>query len=422
MPRRHRLLAGALAALILGAPPLLAQRTGPLEQQAPFVFLDCNTRFCDFDHFRREVAWVNWVRDRQDAQVHILVTQQQTGGGGWELTLAFIGLRGYAGKADTLRHIAGATDTEAEVRDGLTQRIRLGLIRYVAPTAAGDLLDIRYRLAPGAVVTTAQPQDDPWNFWVFEIGASGSFDGQAQESGFSINGEAAASRTTEAFKVDLELDGRYRRDEFELDEGSTFVNTSENYSADLLMVWSLGPHWSLGALAEASRSTFVNQDFAIRGGPAVEYNIFPYGESTRRRLSFLYAAGASAFDYQEITVDSKLSEVRPLHHLSVQASVTQPWGEVDGSVSATQFLDDAKVHRIDTFARLEIRLFRGLDLELDAEFARIKDQFFLPAAGLTPEEILVRRRQRETDYRFSFSVGLSYRFGSAFNNVVNPRM
>ena len=33
------------------------------------VFLDCRTR-CDFDHIRREIPYVAWVRDRQDAQVH----------------------------------------------------------------------------------------------------------------------------------------------------------------------------------------------------------------------------------------------------------------------------------------------------------------------------------------------------------------
>ncbi len=79
-------------------------------------------------------------------------------------------------------------------------------------------------------------------------------------------------------------------------------------------------------------------------------------------------------------------------------------------------------HRIDTFGRLELRLFRGLSFDLSAEFARIKDQFFLPAEGLTPEEILLRRRQRETDYSLDLSLGITIRFGSRFANVVNPRM
>ncbi|HKC38310.1 MAG TPA: hypothetical protein VKC15_02075, partial [Gemmatimonadales bacterium] len=53
------------------------------------VFLDCPNSFCDFDYYRTEITFVNWVRDRQFAQVHILVTSQATGGG-QEYTLGFI--------------------------------------------------------------------------------------------------------------------------------------------------------------------------------------------------------------------------------------------------------------------------------------------------------------------------------------------
>ena len=80
------------------------------------------------------------------------------------------------------------------------------------------------------------------------------------------------------------------------------------------------------------------------------------------------------------------------------------------------------MHRIDTFGFLSFRLFRGLNFNVNGNFSRIKDQFFLPAEGLTQEEILLRRRQRETNYRFGLGVGFSYRFGSKFANVVNPRM
>ncbi|KPK78503.1 MAG: hypothetical protein AMS25_15050 [Gemmatimonas sp. SM23_52] len=71
---------------------------------------------------------------------------------------------------------------------------------------------------------------------------------------------------------------------------------------------------------------------------------------------------------------------------------------------------------------VEYRLFRGFNFEVDAEFSRIKDQFYLSKVGLEPDEILRERRDRETDYRFELSVGLSYRFGSKFANIVNPRM
>ena len=46
----------------------------------------------------------------------------------------------------------------------------------------------------------------------------------------------------------------------------------------------------------------------------------------------------------------------------------------------------------------------------------------LPKSFLSAEEILPQTRQRATNHSYYFRVGLSYRFGSIFNNVVNPRM
>ena len=39
------------------------------------VFLDCG-RDCDRDYLRREITFIDYVRDRRDAQVHVLVTSQ----------------------------------------------------------------------------------------------------------------------------------------------------------------------------------------------------------------------------------------------------------------------------------------------------------------------------------------------------------
>lgn len=69
-----------------------------------------------------------------------------------------------------------------------------------------------------------------------------------------------------------------------------------------------------------------------------------------------------------------------------------------------------------------MRLFRGFSLEVDGNVARIKDQIYLRAGRLTPEEILLGLRERGTDYEYELELGFSYSFGSVFNNVVNPRL
>ncbi|UCG88679.1 MAG: hypothetical protein JSW71_09130 [Gemmatimonadota bacterium] len=361
--------------------------------QALFVFLDCNAPNCDFDHFRREITWINWARDRQDADLHLLITAQRTGGGGWQYTLDYLGRRSFDGVAKSTLFVSDPDDTDTEIRDGLTQSIALGLVQFVEATPLAPRLRVMYE-APELVVVERE-ENDPWNLWVFRIGAEGDIDGESQERGYSIEGYASADRVSEDLKINFSLSGEYDHEEFdEVEEGVTFVNTAEDYAADLLMVWSLGDHWSAGGRTHVNRSTFLNRDLAMFAGPALEYDIFPYSESTRRAIVFLYSIELAVFNYELETVEGKTEEVLPRHSLLITAAVQQPWGEIFGSVEGIQYLHDPATHRINTFLDIEYRLFRGLNLEISGSFSRIKDQFYLPAEDLTPEEILLRRRQR----------------------------
>ena len=51
----------------------------------------------------------------------------------------------------------------------------------------------------------------------------------------------------------------------------------------------------------------------------------------------------------------------------------------------------------------------------------MRDQLSLPKEEATEEEILLRLRALKTADNYFGNVGISYRFGSSLNNVVNPR-
>jgi hypothetical protein len=72
--RGHRLVTVLAAALCAPLASAVAQQQS---DDAPHVFLDCDR--CDFSFIRVEVPFVNWVRDREDAIVHVLITDQVTG-------------------------------------------------------------------------------------------------------------------------------------------------------------------------------------------------------------------------------------------------------------------------------------------------------------------------------------------------------
>ena len=408
-----------LAATLIAAPSAAQQAPTTNAQPTLRVFLDCNAHECDFDHVRREITWVTWVRDRTDADLHLLITDQETGSGGQRYTLTYLGRGRLEGTEKSLTFVSQGTETDAEVREGMTRTAAVGLVQFIEQSPLASRLQINYQGAARSIAV--REQRDPWDLWVFRLATEGSLEGEAQQRSYSLEATAEASRVSEALKFTLWLNGQRDHESFELDDGTTISNTSEDYTAHTVIVWSLGPHWSAGAEGRANRSTFLNRDLALSAGPAVEYNIFPYRESTRRSLTVRYAVEIASFNYQLPTIEGKTAQVLPRHVLSISTAVQQPWGEIFGSVEGTQYLNDPSLHRINTRLRLEYRLFRGFSLEASAEFSRIKDQFYLPALDLSEEEILLERRQRETDFQYDFGIGLSYQFGSSFANIVNPR-
>jgi hypothetical protein len=417
-----------VALLLFGAgllvmTPVRARAQEPVDSvtaaEALRVFLDCRSRFCDFDFFRREITFVNYVRDRMESQVHVLILTQRTGSGE-EFSISFIGREEFAGIDDSLKYFSSQTDTEDEIRRGLAQSIGLGLVRYVARLPMADRLQITYD-APGAQEVTPQEVDDPWNYWIFRVRVGGNLGGEQQQRDFSGNLSLSANRTTEEWKIRLFASGRYSQDNFELSDGSELVSISRNYGTGGFIAKSISEHVSFGLTAESRVSTFRNHDLLVELGPLIEYNVFPYSESSERMFTFDYFLSLMYVDYELITLFGKLTEKRARHVGFINYSVEQPWGSIDVELEGSAFVDDPAMHRIELGGRINLRLVRGLQLNIFGSFGRIKDQIHLAREGATDEEVLLRLRELGTDFRYFGSVSLSYTFGSIFNNIVNPR-
>jgi hypothetical protein len=409
----------AVACLFGGGRPAFGQDPVQEEEDALRVFLDCQHQACDFDHLRRELPYVNYVRDREDAEVHVLVTTQPTGSG-TEFAITFIGRERFAGSEDVVPHVASDTDTPDEVRDGVVRTLGMAILRYVAETPLADRVQVFYAGPRRGALGGEQP-DDPWNFWVFRFGLNGSAAGERSTNSFSLNGDIAASRTTDDWKLNVVLSGGVSESNFELSETETVTSTRKQFDNRVLLVKSLGDHWSAGARASVSASTFFNQDFTVRFAPALEYSLFPYSESTRRQLRFLYTIGVKAFNYEEQTIFNETAETRLDHSLVVTLDLVEEWGLATVSLDGRHFLHDFSKNRVGLTGNIDLRLFRGLSLSVFGAVTHIADQINLPAGGVTDEEILLRERELATSFQYFVSLGVSYTFGSIFSNVVNPR-
>jgi hypothetical protein len=188
-----------------------------------------------------------------------------------------------------------------------------------------------------------------------------------------------------------------------------------------MVVKSLTGQWSAAVLGNASVSTYLNYDLSARIAPGVEYDFFPYSESTRRLFTVQYTIGYDSFNYIEETIFGKLSEQLMDHRLQTSLSMRQPWGSAFGTVNFSQYLTQPDKYSISAFGETSVRLFKGFSFDVFGQIERTKDQLYLQRGEATTEEILVRQRQLATGYRYFMNFSVSYSFGSIFNNVVNPR-
>ncbi|MGH9203312.1 MAG: hypothetical protein ACRD2A_18950, partial [Vicinamibacterales bacterium] len=268
----------------------------------------------------------------------------------------------------------------------------------------------------------AGKEHDPWNYWFFRTELGVLLESEQAQDNSEFDGSVSANRTTEAWRINLSVDGEYQEERFTFSDGEEFRNVSRDVGARALVVKSLTPKWSAGLRANVGAETFLNLDLGTRIGPAIEFDVFPYAEWTRRRWTFQYTIGVDRFRYEEVTIFDELEETLFDHALVVSAGAKQPWGSLDGTAVFSQYLNDVGKNRIRLNGNTNVRLFKGFEFFVGGNYERIRDQVYLPKGEASDEEVLVRRRQLATGYRYFVEFGISYSFGSIFNNIVNPRM
>jgi hypothetical protein len=261
---------------------------------------------------------------------------------------------------------------------------------------------------------------DPWNFWVFSISGDLRLSGESSRSTRSLDVNISANRITPDWKVRLGLSGDFEKRTYDY-EDEYIESISEEKNATSMAVKSIGDHWSVGGWVEAEANTYSNLDLLFTIAPAIEYNIWPYSESTRRQLRFLYKIGYNYANYTEETIYDRMKQTLFNQSLTVSLEVREPWGNIAASIEGSHYFHDFKKNRLQISGNLDIRLFKGLSLDIFGRYDLVHDQLSLPKGDATIDEVLLARKELLTDYDYSISVGLRYTFGSVYSNVVNPR-
>ena len=399
-------------------PPAISVDT--TQSMAVKVFLDCQNARCDFDFFRDQMRWVNWVRDRQFAEVQLLVTSLQTGAGGNQYTVTAIGVDRYRGRIDTAVVSTLPNDADDVIRRSLARTFALMLAPYAAKTPLAPHLALSYT-APASLSLSAAPPKDRWNYWVYRVSANGWFNGEKQSKSINSYFNTSANRVTEAWKFNVNGFFGYDESRFDLGEEGVFVNLLRNYGVNSAMVKSVTDHWSAGGSLTAQHSDYFNQQLNAQLSAAVEYNVYPYKDFTRRQLTAYYQVGVATYRYKEVTLFGLTEETRPLHNGQVSWTARQPWGNVNVSVFGSQYLHDLSFYSVGIGGNISLRISKGLSVEFGGNYSKVNDQLYLQRGELDDNQIIARQQALATSFRYFGNVGLSYTFGAISNAIVNPR-
>ncbi len=385
---------------------------------APSFYIDC--RRCDFDYIRTELNFVNYVRDPELADVHVFVTDEQTGGGGREYQFSFIGRRRFEGTSYTLKHIMDRDATLTERRLAIIKMLKQGFASYIFQTPLGKNFSVEYIPDERRELVQAE---DPWNYWVFQ-GYIGSvrYHLESNQSDFDSRWGFFADRVTENWKLRFRPYFNYGRISIKANgDGEEVVSEQRRHGIDSYAIKSLTSHWSVGLIADYSTNNSRNIKHHLDISPGIEYSLFPYEEAVRKAIAFRYLVGFRYYDYFDETIYEKTQENLLNHQFRGFVNIQQPWGSIETGFVGSQYLHELEHFRAEFYGQTSVRLFEGFSLRFQVEYDVIRDQLSLPKGGASLEDVLLKQRELSTDFSFYSSIAVTYTFGSQFANVVNTR-
>jgi hypothetical protein len=394
--------------------------TSDHESKSIKVYITCG--YCFEDFIKTKVTWAYFVQDQFVADVNVRINALQTGSGGLQYQFIFQGLKTLSKLQDTITFDVTSIQTDNEIREEVLHHLELGLVRYslyldrhdVLKVASSDTLDHK-EMGQGA-----NPNEDPFNAWVFNLSAQGYSSGQEITQYYNWGTRASASQVKETHKVQLSVNYNKSINHYKY-QGTELTYKLGSINCNALYTKSLTNHWSLGTFNSYAQSDFDNYKNAFSSNVALEYNIFPYKDSQTKQLTFSTYLGGDYNIYNQQTLYLKEREFRPVGRMNVQGDFNQDWGSVSIGLSHLALLDDWKKNNTSLNVYVDARIYKGLSLSLYGYVALIRNQINLPLNDASIDEVLLQQQVLATNYSYYSSLSLNYRFGSIYNNVVNTR-
>jgi len=385
------------------------------------VYIECSSSWlCDFDYLRTELSMVDFVRDRFIADVHVQVNTQFTSSGSEQNTLIFKGQNSFLNQDDTLSYFNLSALSDDEKRKKMAKSVLLGLIKYISHTEAANNIIITYNKPAIADTLDLTRKKDPWNYWIMSLGVNGFFDGDANYKSQSFDSHINADRETEKTKTNIGLSYNYRRNKFVISDQETVVKENPQTRGYANFIVKMNQHWGYGIFSSFTKSEFSNYDLKLSLNPKIEYNVFKYQEFNSQRLVINYGLGIQYNNYKDTTLFFKTKETLFQQDAAIISSFTKPWGNINVGTFYSSYLHDLSKFSLTFSGSVNWNIFKGFKFGIGGSYDITRNLIQLSKQGATRDEVLLQQKQLNSQYTYFFGVGISYQFGSKFNNFINP--
>ena len=379
------------------------------------MFLSCR---CDNNFIKQNTLVFDYVRDRTLSDIEVFVFEITNASGGRNYSFEYKGKNNFQNTENQISTDIPKNLTFSEAREQLLKTYKLGMVYFMQNTDFQNQLEVTFH---DEETKSNELTTDQWKNWVFEVSGSLNFENETSIKEEESNLNLEVDRVTEMWRVRSDF-GMRRSVKF-------FSGDEENYSSERKrtffsgsVVRSLSNHFSTGFFGYYLNDTFRNYRSFVNFSPALEYNFIPYTEVLTREVTLAYKVGYNFYEYFEKTIYGFLNQKMFNQSLTLNLRYREKWGSVYSYLVASQFLDQPDQNRFTLNSNINLRIVRGLSLRISGNFQLIRDQINLPSGEASIEDLLLRQRQISTDFQNRISLGLSYTFGSIFNNIVNTRL
>jgi hypothetical protein len=230
------------------------------------------------------------------ADIHVFVTDIQTGGGGREYEFSYYGRGFFSGIEYTLKQYIDRDTSLDERREALNEYLKLGFTSFLLQTPLVNRFSLNYE--DNGDELPEEAVDDPWNNWVFEIYAGGiELELESNQTEFDSRWGFSADRVTNDWKLRFRPYFNYDRVEIEKEDEETVISGRRRHGLDTYAIRSISEHWSIGLFGTYLTEDERNLKHRFRISPGIEYSLFPYEEVTRKSITLTYQIGHSYVDY-----------------------------------------------------------------------------------------------------------------------------